>query len=77
MIPTLKEMMINSKRKIAPALAVYDVDARPLGGCFFRSSIPNIKTQPTFHEKNSYEKTYCTQCFFSRPDGFLGMRHPI
>jgi len=42
MIPTADAFMINSKRNVRSALAVYGVNARPIGGCFLQMN-PKIK----------------------------------
>jgi hypothetical protein len=39
MKPAVHKSMINSKRKSSAALAVYGVETRPNGGCFFYNPI--------------------------------------
>ncbi len=45
MIPILDAPMINSKRKANAALAVYRVNARLNGGCFFYKAILKLRHQ--------------------------------
>ncbi|MEJ2219810.1 MAG: hypothetical protein P8X80_03245 [Desulfobacterales bacterium] len=49
MIPTSDALMIDGKRGTRSALAVYRVNTRPIGGCFYRRTLKS-------NGKNEYEK---------------------